>query len=259
MEPLLLLIAGLCAGAVGAMFGIGGGVLLVPVLVLGFRVPLQEAVPASLMCVVANSCAAAAAYMDKQLSDVRLALVLEVATVSGAIAGGLVAVMIAPSVIAVVFGLFTLYVGLNLMTSRLRAAGALAAASSYEPQNYGWGISGSFVAGGLSALLGVGGGPLKVPLMAQVMKVPFKVATATSNLMIGVTGAASVAVYAWHGHLQLALVAPLVVGVLLGAPVGARLMLRAPTALLKQLFGMILLAVAAQMLLKGGRALWLTP
>ncbi len=257
MEELLLILAGLGAGAIGAMLGIGGGVMLVPLLVLGFRIPLQEAVPASLMCVVANSCAAAASYVEKHLSDVRLALVLELATVSGAITGGLLAVVVAPSAIALIFGLFTLYVGSQMVVAQARVQAEEVVA--YVPQNYPAGIGGSFIAGGLSALLGVGGGPLKVPLMSQVMKVPFKVATATSNLMIGVTGAASVVMYAWHGHVKLSLVAPLVVGVLFGARMGARLMVIAPTRLLKRLFGIVLLLVAVQMLLKGGMALWTSP
>jgi uncharacterized membrane protein YfcA len=230
-------------------------VLLVPVLVLIFGVPMSDAVPASLMCVVANSCAAAASYVEKRLADVRLALVLELATVSGAIAGGLVAALVAPAALALVFGCFALYIGAQMMVGRARPA-AEPAAATYEPQNYALGISGSLVAGGLSALLGVGGGPLKVPLMSYGMKLPFKVATATSNLMIGVTGAASVAMYAWRGHLKLALVAPLVVGVLIGAQAGARMMMVAPTPLLKRLFGMLLLAIALQMLMKGGHALW---
>lgn len=255
MELLLLTVAGFAAGALGAMFGIGGGVLLVPVLVLVFGIPMADAVPASLMCVVANSCAAAASYVEKRLSDVRLALVLELATVSGAILGGFAALYATPSAVYLVFGCFALYVGSQMILARSRAQDM---AETYEPQNYGVGISGSFVAGGLSALLGVGGGPLKVPLMAYGMKIPFKVATATSNLMIGVTGAASVAVYAWHGHLKLALIAPLVVGVLAGAQVGAKLMLVAPTTLLKRLFGVLLLAIALQMLMKGGQVLWAT-
>jgi uncharacterized protein len=255
MEILLLIGAGLSAGALGAMFGIGGGVLLVPVLMLVFGVPLADAVPASLMCVVANSCAAAASYVEKRLADVRLALVLEVATVGGAIAGGLMAARVAPSAIALVFGCFALYVGFEMVFGSERAVED--APVLYQPRNYALGISGSFVAGGLSSLLGVGGGPLKVPLMSYGMKVPFKVATATSNLMVGVTGAASVAMYAWRGHLKLALVAPLVVGVLMGAQMGARMMIAAPTVLLKRLFGILLLAIALHMLLKGGHALWL--
>lgn len=255
MTVLLLMVAGGLAGGLGALLGIGGGIVLVPVLVLGFGIPLEEAVPASLMCVVANSCAAAASYVENKLSDIRLGLTLELATVLGAIAGGLVAAFIAEAMVAVVFGLFTLYVSLQMMLVRAPRQEPVTP-SDYAPVNYPLGISGSFVAGGLSALLGVGGGPLKVPLMAYGMRVPFKVASATSNLMIGVTGAASVAAYAWRGHLNLALVSPLVVGVLGGAYVGSRLMPRVPTAILKKLFALLLLLVAGQMLWKGGAGLW---
>lgn len=253
MELALLCLSGIAAGALGSMFGIGGGVLLVPLLVLVFGVPMTEAVPASLMCVVATSCAAAASFVEKHLADVRLAISLELATVVGAIAGGVVAVFVAPAALALIFGCFALYVGSQMVLARARAVDD---AVSYQPRNFALGVSGSVVAGGLSSLLGVGGGPLKVPLMAYGMRVPFKVAAATSNLMIGITGAASVAMYAWRGNLKLALAAPLVVGVLLGANLGARLMMVAPTSLLKRLFGVILLAISLQMLMKGGMALW---
>jgi hypothetical protein len=206
------------------------------------------------MCVVASSCAAAASYVDNRLSDIRLGLTLELATVVGAIAGGLVAAYLAPAMVAVVFGIFTLYVALQILLVRSRCEEAVATA--YTPTNYPLGISGSFVAGGLSALLGVGGGPLKVPLMSYGMRVPFKVASATSNLMIGVTGVASVASYAWRGHVKLSLVSPLVVGVLAGAYLGSQLMPRVPTAVLKKLFAIVLLVVAAQMFWKGGEGLW---
>ncbi|KFE67169.1 sulfite exporter TauE/SafE family protein [Hyalangium minutum] len=255
MTLFLLIAAGAFGGLTGAMLGIGGGVVLVPLLVFGFHLPLEEAVPASLMCVVASSCAAAASYVDNRLSDIRLGLTLELATVVGAITGGLVAAYLAPAMVAVVFGLFTLYVALQILLVRTRNEEP-AATTVYTPTNYPLGISGSFVAGGLSALLGVGGGPLKVPLMSYGMRVPFKVASATSNLMIGVTGAASVASYAWRGHMKLPLVAPLVVGVLAGAYVGSRLMPRVPTAVLKKLFAVVLLVVAGQMFWKGGEGLW---
>ncbi|NVJ05793.1 sulfite exporter TauE/SafE family protein [Myxococcus sp. AM001] len=255
MTVLLLIAVGALAGTLGAMLGIGGGIVLVPALVLGFDIPLEQAIPASLMCVVASSCSAAAGYVHKHLSDIRLGLSLELATVMGAIAGGMVAAMVAPAMVAVVFGLFTLYVALQMLLLRSPHQEP-AALDDYAPTNYPLGISGSFVAGGLSSLLGVGGGPLKVPLMAYGMHVPFKVASATSNLMIGVTGAASVAAYALRGHLKLALVSPLVVGVLGGAYVGSRLMPRVPTAVLKRLFAVVLLVVAGQMLWKGGEGLW---
>lgn len=254
MTVLFLIAAGGLAGLMGAMLGIGGGVVLVPLLVFGFDVPLEEAVPASLMCVVAGSCAAAAGYVDNRLSDIRLGLTLELATVLGAIVGGLVAAYLAPAMVAVVFGLFTLYVALQILVVRSRGEERVAA--SYTPVNYPLGFTGSFVAGGLSALLGVGGGPLKVPLMSYGMRVPFKVASATSNLMIGVTGAASVAAYAWRGHVKLPLVSPLVVGVLAGAYLGSLLMPRIPTAVLKKIFAIVLLVVAAQMFWKGGEGLW---
>ena len=204
------------------------------------------------MCVVASSCGAAASYVEHHLSDVRLAMSLELATVAGAICGGLLAAYIAPAWVAIGFGLFALYVAIQSLV--MQAPEHLEA--GYHPENYPLGVSGSFVAGSLSALLGVGGGPIKVPLMAYGMKVPFKVASATSNLMIGVTGAASVAAYAWRGHLNLGLVSPLVVGVLAGAMIGTRLMIRAPTAALKKLFAVVLFVIAAEMLLKGGKGLW---
>ncbi|MFL5349589.1 MAG: sulfite exporter TauE/SafE family protein [Hyalangium sp.] len=254
MTVFLLIAAGGLAGLAGALLGIGGGVVLVPLLVFGFHLPLEEAVPASLMCVVASSCASAASYVDNRLSDIRLGLSLELATVTGAIAGGLLAAYLAPAMVAVVFGLFTFYVALQILLVRSPAQEPVTA--EYTPVNYPLGISGSFVAGGLSALLGVGGGPLKVPLMSYGMRVPFKVASATSNLMIGVTGAASVASYAWRGQVKLALVSPLIVGVLAGAYFGSRLMPRVPTAVLKKLFAIVLLVVAAQMFWKGGEGLW---
>ncbi|WP_224246345.1 sulfite exporter TauE/SafE family protein [Hyalangium gracile] len=254
MTVFLLIAAGGLAGLTGALLGIGGGVVLVPALVFGFHLPLEEAVPASLMCVVASSCASAASYVDNRLSDIRLGLSLELATVVGAIAGGLVAAYLAPAMVAVVFGFFTLYVALQILLVRSRREEPVT--TGYTPVNYPLGVSGSFVAGGLSALLGVGGGPLKVPLMSYGMRVPFKVASATSNLMIGVTGAASVASYAWRGHVKLALVSPLIVGVLGGAYLGSRLMPRVPTAVLKKLFALVLLLVATQMFWKGGEGLW---
>jgi uncharacterized membrane protein YfcA len=255
MDSVLLTAAGALAGVLGSMLGIGGGVLLVPMLVLGFGIPIEAAVPVSLLCVVANSCASAANYVENHLSDVRLAMTLELATVAGAVVGGLVAGLLAPAFIALTFGLFTLYVALQMLVLRATVTPS-EAGTDYEPTNYPLGISGSFVAGGLSSLLGVGGGPLKVPLMTFGMGVPFRVATATSNLMIGITAAASVASYAWHGHLDLALASKPVVGVLLGAALGSRLMLKTSTVHLRRLFALVLLAVASQMLWKGGRGLW---
>ncbi len=228
--------------------------MLVPVLVLGFDVPISQAVPASLLCVVANSCASSASHVERKLANVRLALVLELATVSGAIAGGVVAALLAPAVVAVAFGVFSSLAAVQMMLSRSQQDEAL----EEEPlRNLPLGIGGSFVAGGISSILGVGGGPVKVPLMTAAMGVPFRVAAATSNMMVGVTAAASVAAYAWRGQLSLPLAAPLVVGVLAGATIGSRMVLQARTALLRRLFAAVLLAVAAQMLWRGGVSLWM--
>src|SRR5690606_1961076 len=150
-------------------------------------------------------------------------MTLELATVAGAILGGLVAGLVSPAGIAIVFGGFALYVSAQLLIARAPLQAAVAAeGTEYVPVHYPLGISGSLVPGGLSDGLGVGGGPLQVPLMTLGMRVPFRVAGATSNLMIGITGAASVAAYAWRGELNMSLVAPLVVGVLAGAAVGSR-------------------------------------
>jgi len=254
MMSLLLIGSGVVAGGLGALVGVGGGVVLVPLLVLGFGVPMVEAVPVSLLCVVASSCGAAAAYVEQGLSDVRLAMVLEVATVAGAIGGGAIAGLVAPWALALTFGVFALYVSVQMM--RASSIPEPAPDPTGAPQNVALGMGGSFIAGGLSALLGVGGGPIKVPLMRYVMNVPFRRASATSNLMIGVTGAASVLTYALAGYLRLELAAPLVVGVLAGAMLGARVMQRVSIPILKRVLAMVLLAVAGQMLWKGGVALW---
>lgn len=258
MTDLVLIAVGLVAGGLGAMLGVGGGILLVPILVLGMHAPMESAVPASLLCVVATSCGAAASYVEQRLADVRLALTLEVATVSGAIAGGFLAALIEPSLIAVGFGLFLLYVSVQLYLGRAaRDVEMPAGGGAAVAVNLPLGMAGSVVAGGLSALLGVGGGPLKIPLMNLGMKVPFKIATATSNLMIGVTAAASVATYAIRGRLDLGSAAPLVVGVLAGSIAGSKLMPRVPTAWLKRFFSFFVAVLAAQMLWRGGKTLWL--
>ncbi|MHB8875049.1 MAG: sulfite exporter TauE/SafE family protein [Myxococcaceae bacterium] len=250
----LLIAAGALVGALGAMLGVGGGVLLVPLLVFGFGYPIEEAVPVSLLCVVASSCGAAANYVEAKLADVRLALTLETATVFGAVVGGFAAGLMRPQVVALCFGAFALVVSSQLARSREEPTGG--GDGELRPVRYGLGVSGSFVAGTLSAVLGVGGGPIKVPLMSFGMRVPFKVAAATSNLMIGVTAAASVTAYAARGQLRLALAAPLVVGVLAGAGLGTRLMVRAPNRLLRRLLAGVLLIISLEMLWKGGVGLW---
>ncbi len=245
MVEALLVASGGLVGFAGSMVGIGGGVLLVPILVLGFGVPMADAVPVSLLCVVAGSTAAAGSYVEARLADLRLALVLEVGTVGGAVAGSLISSRISPAILATAFGVFTLGVAGSL--ARPPAAMAPGAA----PARYGLGLAGSFLAGSVSALLGVGGGPIKVPLMAYGMRVPLRVAAATSNLMVGVTAAASVAAYAARGQLKLALAAPLVLGALGGATVGSRVMQRVPNQVLRWMLATVLVIVSVQMFVRG--------
>lgn len=248
-----LLVLGAAAGTFGSLFGVGGGVVLVPALVLLFGVPVQEAAPVGLLAVVATSSAAAASFLERELSDLRLALVLELATVTGAIGGGLGAAFLPPAWVAIGFGTFLFFVATQLGASPMVDESVRGA---YEPRNYPLGLAGSFAAGGISAILGVGGGPLKVPLMNLGMGVPFKVASATSNLMLGVTAVASLSAYLRHGSLRMDLAPPVVVGVFLGASAGARWMERVPAAKLRRAFAVVLVLIAAQMLWKGGRELW---
>lgn len=254
MTLALLVASGALVGTLGAMVGIGGGVMLVPLLVYGFGVPIGEAVPVSLVCVVASSSGAAASYVEHGLADVRLALGLEAATVCGAVLGGFAAGLIRPSVLSVLFGLFT--IGIAIQLARPQASRAATEGGDCRPTNYGWGTAGAFLAGSVSALLGVGGGPVQVPLMAYVMRVPLKVAAATSNLMIGVTAAASVTAYASRGQLRLALAAPLVTGVLGGAILGSWLMVRTPNRVLRWLLAAVLAVISVRMLWTGGSSLW---
>ncbi len=257
MIPSLLFATGLGAGALGALLGIGGGIILVPVLSLAFGVPMQHAVAASLVCVIASSSGAAATYVRDHRCDVRLGMKLEIFTVAGAILGAFVAPLLPTSAIQILFALMVI----PAARSMLRKAPADEAASfegqGVEVRHLPLGYAASVGAGTLSAVLGIGGGPIKVPVMTMIMGVPFKVATATSNLMIGVTASASVFVYLSRGLLDLEIVVPTVLGVLAGAMLGAMAMPHVPTARLKGVFAVLLLALGVQMLTKGlGVDLW---
>jgi len=243
----LLFLSGMGAGTLGALVGIGGGVVLVPLLHLGFGVPLQVAVAVSLCCVIATSSGAAATYVRDGRCDVRLGMQLELFTVAGAILGSWIAPSLPKQALQLLFGAMTLVV----VRSLLRAPARDEAGSPGGVRRLPLGCAVSFGAGALSGTLGIGGGPIKVPVMNLAMGVPFKVATATSNFMIGVTAAASVFVYAARGLLDLAVAAPTVLGVLAGASLGARLMPRVPTQRLRQLFACVLLLLGAEMMARG--------
>lgn len=253
MTALVLLLGGMAAGCLGALAGVGGGILLVPLMsVLG--VPFPIAVATSLVAVIATSSGSAVRFLEDDLCDVRLGIQLETATVTGAIVGGLAATRIPVGALRVAFGVLALYLAIwqFLMARQQPAADDThAGTGTFTIRNLPVGMAVSAVAGAISALLGIGGGALKVPVMNMVMGVPFRVASATSNYMIGVTAAASALLYFRRGQIDLGIAAPTVLGVLAGAALGSRLMPKVPVARLRALFGAVLVVIAVQMFWRG--------
>lgn len=266
---LILAGGGFGAGLFGSLLGLGGGILIVPLLTVGFGVPFREAVGVSLVCVIVTSSAAAGVYLERHLANLRLGMLLELFTASGALIGGLVAFLLPERALAGLFSLLLAYTAFSM----IRRGGAPAATDAgdelgtadsalepdpgglgdqlagpgYRPRRLGVGAGGSLGAGIVSALLGVGGGIVKVPLMNLVMGVPLKVATATSNLMIGVTAAASAIVYLLRGGIDPYVAGPTAVGVFAGALVGSRIASRIDVRLLRLLFVGVLALTAVQM------------
>jgi uncharacterized membrane protein YfcA len=265
----LLLAAGsFAAGLLGALTGLGGGVVIVPLLTLGFGVDFRYAVGASLVSVIATSSGAAAAYVREGYTNVRVGMLLAVATTIGAIGGALLAGLVSTSALAIVFGVVLAYSAWassrarpdHLAPAPDRVAVRLRLDSSYPTpegerayhvQHVGAGFGLMGVAGVLSGLLGIGSGAVKVLAMDQAMRLPFKVSTTTSNFMIGVTAAASAGVYLARGYIDPGLAMPVMLGVLAGATLGARLLTRMHPKKLRTLFALVILALAAEMIYNG--------
>ncbi len=253
-----LSLLGVLAGGVGALTGIGGGLIITPVLTLVFGVPIHQAIGTSLCCVIATSSGAAASYVEHHLSDIRLGMTLELATTVGAVVGALVAGNLPREALAVMFAFFLTYAG-AVMVRRSFKTSTLEpeAVELYKVKRLPLGLLLSGLAGTVSGLLGIGGGPIKVPLMYLAMGIPFKVATATSNFMIGVTAAASAFIYYARGDVRLLITAPTAIGVFLGAAVGTYVMRRTQSRWLILLFSTIMFYFAAMMIwrsLHGGFA-----
>lgn len=223
--PMVLLLIGLgvVAGTFGALVGLGGGVIIVPVLTLWLGLPIETAVGISLVCVIATSSGAAAVYVQRHWTDLRLGMVLELGTTLGAITGALLVVHLPDGAVKALFGLFLLYASGAMLRQSPAAVEVTERPPSYQVRNHPLGLAASYVAGSVSGMLGIGGGPIKVPLMTLFMGVPLKVATATSNFMIGVTAAASAFLYYARGDVIVVVTAPLAVGVFAGALVGSHL------------------------------------
>lgn len=265
----LVWLGSFAAGLLGSLTGLGGGVVIVPLLALGFGVDIRYAAGASLVSVIATSSGAAAAYVREGFANIRIGMLLEVATTLGALGGAMLAARTPTSVIAIVFGVVLLYSAIvssrphreaagggdpDPLAARLRLDGsypALAGARGYHVRGVpaGFGLMG--LAGVLSGLLGIGSGAVKVLAMDQVMRIPFKVSTTTSNFMIGVTAAASAGVYLNRGYIDPGLAMPVMLGVLAGSVLGARLLAGARTAVLRRVFAVVILALGVEMIYSG--------
>lgn len=248
----ILALVGLFAGTVGALAGIGGGIILIPVLSIYFGVPLHQAVGTSLVAVIATSTATSSVYVERGVSDIRLGMTLELATTIGAAVAAVTAAYLSRRSLAVIFVVFLCYTA-TALARRVWTGGAKIddkPTPEYNVHRYPLGMSAAFVAGGLSGLLGIGGGPIKVPVMYLFMGVPLRVATATSNFMIGVTAATSALIYYSRGDVPIAIVAPVVTGVFFGSMVAARLSTRVKPRYIVALLVGISAYLAAQMIIK---------
>lgn len=260
------------AGLVGSLLGLGGGIVIVPALTLVFGIDIRLAIGASIIAVVATSSGAAAAYVTERLTNLRLAMSLEVATVAGALSGALVGGLISVRALYIVFGVVLVISAVGMLRNRSddhtrpvpasRLADRLRLHTAYYDAARGEtipyrvtrvpiGAAMMYVAGGVSGLLGLGGGAFKVPAMDLAMRLPIKVSTATSNLMIGVTAAASAAIYFGRGDINPFIAAPVAAGVLAGATAGSRLLPRLRNSVVRGLFVVALLYVSIEMLRQG--------
>lgn len=246
---LFLIVLGLLAGMFGALLGLGGSVLLVPLLVLLLPFPIQTAIAAGLVCVIATSSAAAGVYLQRGWVDVRLGMLLELGTVTGALTGASLVLLLPEDLLKGIFGGFLLLAAVLMLRRPPHEAEELTdTVPDYRVRNRPLGIGVSYLAGSVSGLLGIGGGPIQVPLMYLGMGVPLKVSAATSNFIMGVTAAAGALLYYNRGSLVVAVTAPLVLGVLVGAQLGSRLARRVRSRLVQLLLILVLFALAGLML-----------
>ena len=284
IDALLLVGCGIVAGVFGSLLGLGGGTLIVPILTLGFGFALINAVGVSLICVIVTSGAAAGVYLERRVANLRLGMTLELFTATGAMVGGLIAFLVPERAIELLFAGLLAYVSLTMarrkdaprasepvqsgdpVASGIGTPGAASGDSpladrqpfletlsgpGYRVHRIGFGIVGSIVAGLSTALLGIGGGTVKVPVMHVVMGVPLRVATATSNLMMGITASASAIIYVIRGGIDPYAASPTAIGVFIGASIGSRAAHRIDLRILRGLFVVILLYTAWRMLQRG--------
>jgi uncharacterized protein len=265
----VIALGSLLAGFLGSLTGLGGGIVIVPLLTLVFGVDIRYAIGASLVSVIATSSGAAAAYVREGYSNIRIGMFLEIATTLGALFGATVAAKLSTAVIAVTFGLVLIYSAYlssqpkaevvsdappDRLATLLRMDGNYptpGGLQAYHAHAIPTGFSLMFVAGMLSGLLGIGSGAVKVLAMDQAMRLPFKVSTTTSNFMIGVTAAASAGVYLNRGYIDPGLAMPVMLGVLTGSLLGARVLVRAQTRMLRIVFSLVIVLLGVEMIYNG--------
>ena len=263
-QILTIALIGLVVGGLGSMLGIGGGVLLIPLLTGLVGLPIKTAIGASIISVIATSSAAGAVYVGQGMSHTRLAMVMEIATTLGAVAGGITAVLLSPNVLSGVFGAVLLYVAYSMSRNtagedNYRLTGRLDTSYidpktgqevRYGVQRLPYGLAASFLAGNISGLLGIGGGVIKVPVMNLVMHMPMRASIATSNFMIGITAATSAVIYYQRGFVDPRVTVPTALGVLVGAQIGSRVGGRLHSSLLRNIFRWVLVLFSLQMFYK---------
>jgi uncharacterized membrane protein YfcA len=266
---LIILIGSYAAGLLGSLTGLGGGVVIIPLLTLLLNVDIHYAIGASLVSVIATSSGSASAYVKEGITNMRLGMFLEIATTAGAMCGAILAVYIPTHYIAILFGVILILSALlslrkkaehiihqksflaeklNLNSSYPTANGAV----DYSVSKVGGGFVMMIFAGAISGLLGIGSGALKVIAMDTIMRIPFKVSTTTSNFMIGVTASASAVVYLQRGYISPGLVMPVVIGVLLGALTGSKILVNTSSSRwLRWVFALVVTFLAGQMIYNG--------
>lgn len=272
IEFSLILFLGAClAGFLGSLTGLGGGVVIIPLLTLGFGVDMRYAIGAALVTSIASSSGAAAAYIKEGITNVRIGMFLEIATTTGAVGGAIVAMYLDKMYIAIIFGCVLIFSAIRSISKKddnidyaapgdklgatLKLNGSYPTRDGqvvkYNVHNVVGGYLLMSLAGVLSGLLGIGSGALKVLAMDSTMKIPFKVSTTTSNFMVGVTAAASAVIYLQRGYIDPGLAMPIVVGVLLGAFFGSRILPKTNVKKLRLLFSVVIFFLALSMMYNG--------
>ena len=266
---LILLLGAYCAGLLGSLTGLGGGVVVIPLLTLVLGVDFHYAVGAALVASIATSSGSGSAYVKEGITNIRLGIFLEIATAIGAVCGAAVAIYLNNNFIAILFGCVLVLTAVmqqrrksdhdgvvgSEAARRLRLYGTWpqkdGSLKAYELRHVGGGFGVMYIAGVLSGILGIGSGVLKVIAMDGIMKVPFKVSTTTSNFMMGVTACASAVVYVQRGQIEPGIACPVMIGVLCGALTGARLLKTLDVRLLRRIFCVAILLVALNMIWQG--------